>query len=75
MKSDCERFEEVLRKMEAHEDITDEEIDFYIVHEDTCERTGHKAPTLEDLRNDPRTRSIIDTIEAEIHHDLGLDRK
>ncbi|NIP32336.1 hypothetical protein GWN26_00570 [Candidatus Saccharibacteria bacterium] len=70
MTSDCERFEDILRKLKTTEDLTEEEINFYIAHEDTCERPEHKAPTWETFGKDPETKPIADAIAAEILHDI-----
>jgi len=70
MSSDCDRFEKILQKLKTDEDLTEEEINFYIAHEDTCERPDHKAPTWETFAKDPETKPIADAIAADILHDL-----
>jgi len=48
------------------EDVTDEEISFYIAHEKTCEQLGHKAPTWETLEKDPLTKPLADSIKERL---------
>lgn len=73
MSTDCERFDEIVRKLGADEDVTEEEINFYIVHEETCERPEHRAPTWETLGDYPELKPMADAIAAEILRDLYPD--
>jgi len=73
MSTDCDRFDELVQKLKTNEKITEEEINFYIAHEDTCERPDHRAPTWETLRDHPETKPIADAIAAEILRDLYPD--
>jgi len=70
MSSDCDRFDEIMRKLKTEENLTEEEINFYIAHEDTCERPDHRAPTWETFGKDPETKPIADAIAADILYDL-----
>jgi len=73
MSTDCDRFDELVQKLKTNEKITEEEINFYIAHEDTCERPEHRAPTWETFAQDPRTKPIADQIAVDILRDLYPD--
>jgi len=62
--NDCERFEQIAARIQGPEaegpahDLTNEELDFFLAHEETCDRPDHKAVAWVDLDEDPKYKEL-----------------
>ena len=66
MKSDCERFDELAARVHSNDSLSNEELEFFIAHEEECHNPGHKAVTWSDDQVEPLAGKIMGRLARDL---------
>lgn len=73
---DCKRFDQIVERLSNTKAlISDEDIAFFVAHEETCRRSDHKKTTWDDILRNPVFGSFRHRILDQLLSDLEAPRQ